>query len=111
MDESESKTAENLDDEEDDDDMCAVCGGTPCDWIVYGEEAVQDIEKEYSSELDTIDNQTLRQSTYKLFIYSKYGFLSKGNRIKIATCVLDRIRQKWPDPDPNGEYTGYIKSK
>ena len=35
MDESEStgKTAENLRDGEDDDDMCAVCGGTPCDWI------------------------------------------------------------------------------
>ena len=106
MDESESKTAENLHDGEDDDDnMCAVCGGTPCDWIVYGEEAVQDIEKEYSSELDTIDNRTLRHSTYKLFIYSKYGFLGKGNRIKIAPCVVDHIRQKWPDP--NGEYTGY----
>ena len=105
MDESESKTAENLHDGEDDDNMCAVCGGTPCDWIVYGEEAVEDIEKEFSSELNTIDNRTLRHSTYKLFIYSKYGFLGKGNRIKIATCVVDRIRQKWPDP--NGEYTGY----
>jgi len=104
MDASESKTAENLHDEEDD-DMCAVCGCTPCDWIVDGEEAVQEIEKEYSSELDTIDNRTLRHSTYKLFFFSKYGFLGKGNRIKIAPCVVDRIRQKWPDP--NGEYMGY----
>ena len=39
--------------------MCAVCGGMPCDWIVYGEKAVKDIEIEYSSKLDTIDNQTL----------------------------------------------------
>jgi hypothetical protein len=53
--ESKNKRAENLHDEEDD-DMCAVCGGTPCNWIVFGEEAVQDIEKEYSSELDTLDN-------------------------------------------------------
>ena len=78
MDENESKIEEDLHDE-DDDDMCAVCGGTSCNWIVYGEEAVQDIENEYSSELDTIDNQTLRHSTYKFFIYSKYRFLGKRN--------------------------------
>jgi hypothetical protein len=101
---AKNKAAENLHDE-DDDDMCALCGNTPCNWIIYGEEAVQDIEKEYSSELDTKDNQMLHHSTYKLFVYSKYRFLVKGNGIKMAICVVDCRRQKWPDP--NGEYTGY----
>ena len=97
--------------EEKQEEMCDICGGTPCDWDVYGEEVLEDIKKMYledEEEASNVDNRTIRKSAYKLFVYSKYGHLGKGNRIRIASCVVDRIREKWPEQD--GNYTGYYSS-
>ena len=86
-------------DDSDDDEapMCPLCGGTPCDWDAFGRDIVKEVENQYSSEIETTESKTLRHSSYKLFVYTKYGFLGKGNRIAIAACVKNRIRDKWPD--------------
>lgn len=99
--------ATDLDEEE---TMCDTCGGTPCDWLVYGEEVLSDIQKAYDEDevADNVENRTIRKSAYKLFVYLKYGHMGKGNRIQIASCVVDRIRDKWPEED--GNYTGYNSS-
>ena len=101
--------------EEKQDEMCDICGGTPCDWEVYGHEILEDITEMYADEESSqvenrtqVDNRTIRKSAYKLFVYSKYGHLGKGQRIKISSCVLDNIRARWPDED--GNYTGYYSS-
>jgi hypothetical protein len=52
-----------------------------------------------------IENRCIRKSAY---IYEKHGFLGKGNQIQIPSCVLDRIREKWPESD--GNYMGYRSS-
>ena len=88
-----------------------VCGGTPCDWEVYGEEVVADIKEMYhlcEGETPEADSRTIKKSAYRLFVYSKYGHLGKGNRVRIAPCVTDRIREKWVDEE--GNYTGYHSS-
>ena len=50
-------------------------------------------------------NSTKRSAAYKLFIYSKCGHLGKGNRIRIADCVVNKFRQRYPEVDEN--YTGF----
>ena len=92
--------------------MCAVCGGTPCDWIVWGDEILSEVQLMYEEDPQKgqgeVENRCIRKSAYRYYIYAKHGFLGKGNRIRIPTCVLDRIREKWPEAD--GNYTGYRSS-
>ena len=93
-------------------EMCMVCGGTPCDWEVYGEGIVADLKAMYhlgEEEAPEADNRTIRKSAYRLFIYCKYGHLGKGNRVRIAPCITDRIRELWPEKEEE-EYTGYHSS-
>ena len=93
-------------------EMCMVCGGTPCDWDVDGEEVVTDLKEMYhlGEEGSTeADNQTIRKSAYRLFIYYKYGHLGKGNRVPIAPCITDHIRELWPEKEEE-DYTGYHSS-
>jgi hypothetical protein len=97
--------------EEMQEEMRDICGGTPCDWEVYGEEVLEDITKiyiEYEEEASNVDNQTIRKSAYNLFVYRKYGHLGKGYRIRTASCVVDCIRENWPNED--GNYTYYYSS-
>ena len=78
--------------------MCPVCGGTPCDWIVYGEDVITQVELMYDEDPNkgdgTVQNNCIRKSAYRYFTYEKHGFLGKGNRIQISKCVLDGIREK-----------------
>ena len=96
-----SDSEENIDDV-----MCEICGGTPCDWVQFGEELMEQVNLMYdinSSENreHTFRNSTIRKSAYRMFTYMKYGHLGKGNRIPIASCVVDRVRSAWPELDAN----------
>ena len=67
--------------------MCATCGGTPCDWKVYGDEVLRGTNSIYEAELEQrkdLDNKIIRYSVYLLFMYMKYGHLIKRRRIKIS---------------------------
>ena len=92
--------------------MCAECGGTPCDWILYGNEIISEVELMYEEDPQKgqgdVENRCIRKSAYQYYIYEKYGFLGKGNRIRIPSCVLDRIQEKWPEP--GGSYAGHTSS-
>jgi hypothetical protein len=93
--------------------VCVVCGGTPCDWIVSGDEIISEVELMYNKDPQkgkgNIENRCIRKSAYRYYIYLKHGLLGKGNQIQIPSCVLDRIREKWPESD--GNYMGYRSSK
>ena len=61
--------------EEKQDEMCDICGGTPCDWEVYGHKILEDITEMYADEESSqvenrtqVDNRTIRKSAYKLFV-------------------------------------------
>ena len=104
-------------DNEEEDQVCTDCGGTPCDWYAYGFQIMQELSKLYepNSESDVtyiriadwacVNASSARKAAYKMFIYMKYGHLGKGVRIPVPRCVVAEIRDKFPDA--NEEYMGF----
>ncbi len=104
--ESKSQEEEEISDSSscsDDSVVCPVCGGSPCDWIKYQADILQAYEG--MAVADGTPNHLIRKAMYQFYIYMKYGNLGKGNRIPIEQCVVDNIREQWPEPD--GDYMGY----
>ena len=85
---------------------CVICGGTPCQWIEFGSDLLNDIEGKYDvstvqegfvmdyATATTISNDKVRHEAYKAFVFAQYGTLGKDNRVRIHECVLQKIREK-----------------
>lgn len=57
-------------------------------------------------------NMTLknyRYHAYRCYIFYIYGLLGRYNRKVIPSCVVNFIRQKWPDPMNN--YVGFLAAE
>ena len=52
-----------------------------------------------------VQNSKIRNQAYRFFILWQFGKLGRGNRRCPPSCVVSRIRWKFPDSD--GLYTGY----
>ena len=112
MEEEEEKTCDD-----DEVTVCQICGGTPCEWVEFGEEVKEYSKRLYSHEdIDgvialtdrdgnVIPNNKMRRALYKTFTYLKFGHLGRGNRIPIPSCVVRKIREMYPEPD--GNYMGF----
>lgn len=85
--------------------MCYICGEKPCDWIQYGKELIQRGVEMFSGE-EMVSNKIIRKTVYRMYVYTKYGHLGKGKRVRIPICVRDRIREKWPEANPE-DYMGH----
>lgn len=89
--------------------VCEICGGTPCDWIFLGDDIIHKVKQEIDLNKNirniVMSNKEIRKEAYKTYVYEKYGFLGKGNRVKCPDCVTESIHKMWPDP--NNEYMGY----
>ena len=55
---------------------------------------------------ETLTTKEIRKFGYRTYIFEKYGIMGKGYRIKIADCVVDEIRNIYPEEDEE-DYTGY----
>ena len=97
-------------DNDDDESVCVICSGTPCEWDEFGPELLSrqslmvrrevdddGIEKLIDSAGRTIQNSKMRLYLYRLFTYLKFGHLGRGNRIPIPNCVTSQIRNLYPD--------------
>ena len=84
--------------------ICYICGEKPCDWIQYGEELIERGSETFSGE--TVSNNGIRKTVYRMYVYGKYGHLGKGKRVRIPLCVRDRIRERWPEANPE-DYVGH----
>ena len=50
-------------------------------------------------------SRAFRKAAYRQFILSRYGYLGKGNRRVCLSCVVLKIRQRYPSV--TGVYMGY----
>ena len=103
---------------EDEDEVCVICGGSPCEWTEFGPAVEAEIQVLHLREFrvgqevivdkdgNLVSNNVMRKTLYKKFIYIKYGHLGKGNRIPIVSCVTKKIRELFPEIDDN-KYVGF----
>lgn len=56
---------------------------------------------------DPFDNSTrqFRKAAYRQFILDKHGHLGRGNRRVVPSCIVWKVRNKYPSP--TGIYMGY----
>ncbi len=95
--------------------VCWSCGGTPCDWERFSPDlldhinklflVVQDGSRFHSKMHVAVPNKTIRFALYRTFIYQRYGFLGKGNHVRLGNCVENKIKQLFPSD--NDEYVGF----
>ena len=89
---------------------CEHCKKIPCLW-----EKHMDVILEYGAHLEAgkaeyydpkSGNSALRKEIYSRFVFEEHGILQKGHRVEIPSCVLNRIREKWP-AEPGCTYMGF----
>lgn len=79
------------------------CGCDPCLWIDIREEVMLHVEHKRRS--GEIRNNVLRKFGYQKAVNIIHGVLGRGNRVELPTCVVDGIRNEYPDED--NVYMGY----
>ena len=95
----------------DDESVCVICGGMPCEWEKFGGELISRqslivrrvVDDDGAEDLIdsagwSIPNSKMWLYLYCLFTYLKFGHLGRGNRIPIPSCVTTQIRNLYPDP-------------
>lgn len=83
--------------------LCNLCDSDPCTWTDICEEVVDHVEGQRNTVQD--QNNLLRKYGYQKAVEILYGVLGRGNRVQLPKCVVNGIRNKYPDD--NGEYMGY----
>ena len=90
---------------------CLICGDTPCIWMEYGSRVITDtpVHLEFHAGTAGLSRHfapnEYRKAAYRVFTLLAYGPQGRGNRVKLPQCVVDRIREQWPDP--RGQYMGH----
>ena len=88
---------------------CKDCKATPCEWQLYGK-TIYDAVLVYFTNCSPSDistrNKSCRFSAYQMYTRAKHGYLGKGNRTPIPSCVVRYIRKNFPDT--NDKYVGFI---
>ncbi len=95
--------------------VCWSCGDTPCDLERFSLDILDHINKLFPVTQDgsgvqsktriAVHNKTIRYALYQTFIYQSYGFLGKGNCVRLGNCVENKIRLLFPSD--NDEYVGF----
>jgi hypothetical protein len=90
------------------DDECTYCTQQPCEWVQFGPTivaAVQGLRDSSQAGIGCSNNKSFRHAAYSMFVRTKYGYLGKGNQVPLPTCVVDGIRENFPDP--TNTYVGF----
>ena len=88
---------------------CAYCHRRLCVWQEYEEQMLEmvDIEVESTSSR-SMPNNTKRKIAYQYMTRVIEGYLGSGNRVQLPQCVVDAIREQYPDK--NNNYMGFKES-
>jgi hypothetical protein len=97
--------------------VCWLCGGTPCDWLEYLTDLLEEINNKFPTDVngnridasshEVVPMNQIRYTLYRAFTYAQYGHLGKNNCIKLGKCVEGKIKELFPHPDGE-EYTGFL---
>ena len=90
---------------------CTYCKEETCDWTLYGPTIVQSVRSAHGtpSVHSCSNNKAARFAAYTMYARLKFGYLEKGNRKLLPTCVTNGIRANFPDP--NETYVGFVPSR
>lgn len=58
--------------------------------------------------LDEADNKKIHFARFRAFTDQHYGYLGKGNRVKLGSCVENKIKKLFPSESE--EYLGFRPS-
>ena len=107
-----SQVDQSFDVDGDEDEVCPVCGDTPCDWVSFGDQIKEQIQVLYFCEINKdgkeeivdgdgkkVPNNIMRKHLYQTYTYMKYGHLGKGNRMPPSFCVKKQIWLLFPEED------------
>ena len=75
--------------------------------VCFGEVAIVATDLWLETQNNKKPNNKIRNRCYKEATSLIHGFLGAGNRERLPTCVVDSIRQAYPDD--NASYMGYKK--
>ena len=90
--------------------LCDVCHTVPCFVYQFQEQViasceVMEITRRCNDDVPPLTNNERRKWCYKEFTRAIYGSLGKGNRVRLPACVLEFVRNKYPDQ--NHAYMGF----
>ena len=87
--------------------FCQLCQHNPCLWDQYGDEVLADarywITMYVVEEGTQPTNAAIQNRCYRTFTFLYHGYLGRGVRREIVTCVVNAIREEYSDD----EYMGY----
>ena len=79
---------------------CNHCGEEVCMWIEFEPEVIETTEYDIACDItlidDMIDNKLKRKRAYRVYTAIVHGWLGKGVRKRIPTCVKRGIRSHYP---------------
>ena len=67
--------------------------------------ALRMLNEFFVEEVEILNNNSLRHAGYRNFVLWQYGRIGRGHRVVIPACVVQAIRNAYPNP--NGIYTGF----
>ena len=89
--------------------FCGECEQNPCDWFLLGPTIVDCIRATQSIDAGggcADINKKCRFKSYQMYTRAKFGYLGKGKRVQLPSCVTNGIRNNFPDP--NQCYIGFL---
>jgi len=93
-------------------ELCPHCEQIPCEWSVYGPTVVDSVRATHGTMSGTVmgskaclKNKSCRHDAYRTYTRTKFGYLGKGRRIPLPACVVNGIRDIFPDANDN--YVGF----
>src|SRR5687768_8122043 len=92
---------------EDQPPACFLCNSSPCEGLEFGEMIIAEMEEMYiltntgeqlNENGQVVSNLQMHKHLYHMFMYKKHGHLGKGICVQLPQCILECIRNRYPDP-------------
>jgi hypothetical protein len=94
--ESELECESGLEEESVEPVTCDLCGQTPCEWEVFGEEIWEECNSLKEADME---NKAVRHHAYKMYTRMRHGVLHRFDRRPLPVCIRGEIMDAWPEAD------------